>query len=585
MATWKKIATSDTVQSTTFTIRDDDGDDSVVSHDKFVKFTKGTGVNGVEITGGGTSGDPYVVAISSPDTVYVDADAVAAVNATSSITTTCDSPNIVQTTVSGNAGTVTNGVYTTDAVTVLNGNSGARATTITGTEGTKLGHIGVTQAVDLDTMETATTNNVNRTLDASPTDGNTTNSVSSDGVFDALATKLNLSGGTMTDALTMSSGDKLQFVDGNEYISGDGTDLTIGSGGNVKINPAGGQVIIEDDDVAEPVLEIKSSADASGSGGLKFTKDRGSAGTDGDNIGIINWNAKSSDNTEHLYAQIYGMVTETDAGNEEGRIKLNVSTQSAFFGSASTTGLQLDGTTTNGQVDVTVGAGANSTTAVAGNLTAVGNINGVTPTEMGHLSGVSSSIATGITTANDAMPKAGGAFVGVVTLAANPLVDLGAATKQYVDNKRFAVTTDQLNYRMGTVNYYYVGNQSLGAAVGTGSLAFSRYEAPYAVYTAKNDVKVHSWTVYGSVSSTVSYQYELWDITSAADGGNGNTAADKIGSTQGFNGTASRMYTIGEDGLDYTLSAGHQLYVVKRYITGSGNKYTYATVTVELEVI
>ena len=48
---------------------------------------------------------------------YSDSDAVAAVNATSSITTTCDSPNIVQTSVSGNAGTVTTNANLTGHVT------------------------------------------------------------------------------------------------------------------------------------------------------------------------------------------------------------------------------------------------------------------------------------------------------------------------------------------------------------------------------------------------------------------------------------------------------------------------------------
>jgi orotate phosphoribosyltransferase len=38
---------------------------------------------------------------------YTNANAVSAVNAESSITATCDSPNITQTTVSGNAGTAT----------------------------------------------------------------------------------------------------------------------------------------------------------------------------------------------------------------------------------------------------------------------------------------------------------------------------------------------------------------------------------------------------------------------------------------------------------------------------------------------
>ena len=38
------------------------------------------------------------------------------------------------------------------------------------------------------------------------------------------------------------------------------------------------------------------------------------------------------------------------------------------------------------------------------------------------------------TLAANAMPKSGGTFTGAVTLAANPTTNLGAATKQYVDN-------------------------------------------------------------------------------------------------------------------------------------------------------
>ena len=50
------------------------------------------------------------------------------------------------------------------------------------------------------------------------------------------ATKLPLAGGTVTGAVTMDSDIKLQFVDSGEYISGDGTDLTIASGGDIALN-------------------------------------------------------------------------------------------------------------------------------------------------------------------------------------------------------------------------------------------------------------------------------------------------------------------------------------------------------------
>ena len=60
----------DTNQLTTWDLLDDDDDSFTISHDKHVKFTSSTGSYGTNITGTGTSSDPYVVAIKSPnDTV------------------------------------------------------------------------------------------------------------------------------------------------------------------------------------------------------------------------------------------------------------------------------------------------------------------------------------------------------------------------------------------------------------------------------------------------------------------------------------------------------------------------------------
>ena len=49
-------------------IRDDDNDDKTVSNNKYLKVTAATGTAGTNLTGTGTSGDPYVLAITLPDT-------------------------------------------------------------------------------------------------------------------------------------------------------------------------------------------------------------------------------------------------------------------------------------------------------------------------------------------------------------------------------------------------------------------------------------------------------------------------------------------------------------------------------------
>ena len=63
---------TNTNQLTEWTLRDDDNDDVTINHNKFVKFLAATGALGTNISGAGSTGDPYVVTITSPDTNTVD---------------------------------------------------------------------------------------------------------------------------------------------------------------------------------------------------------------------------------------------------------------------------------------------------------------------------------------------------------------------------------------------------------------------------------------------------------------------------------------------------------------------------------
>ena len=51
-----------------FKIRDDDNDDLIITENEFIKFTAATGTAGTNLSGSGTTGDPYVMAITLPDT-------------------------------------------------------------------------------------------------------------------------------------------------------------------------------------------------------------------------------------------------------------------------------------------------------------------------------------------------------------------------------------------------------------------------------------------------------------------------------------------------------------------------------------
>ena len=53
-----------------WTLRDDDNDSFSISNGKFVKIVAATGALGTNVTGSGTTGSPYLMTITSPDTTY-----------------------------------------------------------------------------------------------------------------------------------------------------------------------------------------------------------------------------------------------------------------------------------------------------------------------------------------------------------------------------------------------------------------------------------------------------------------------------------------------------------------------------------
>jgi hypothetical protein len=62
------IAATDTQENTTWYIRDSDDADKTVNNLKYLKFVTATGTLGTALTGAGSTGDPYIMTLTSPDT-------------------------------------------------------------------------------------------------------------------------------------------------------------------------------------------------------------------------------------------------------------------------------------------------------------------------------------------------------------------------------------------------------------------------------------------------------------------------------------------------------------------------------------
>ena len=97
-----------------------------------------------------------------------------------------------------------------------------------------------------------------------------------------------------------------------------------------------------------------------------------SSPADLDVIGQVEFRGYDDGGSLHQYGAIKVSTLDVSAGAEQGKMELQV----AEFDGTATAGLILEGQSSNGIINVTVGAGAASTTTIAGNLT----VNGTTTT-------------------------------------------------------------------------------------------------------------------------------------------------------------------------------------------------------------
>ena len=203
-----------------------------------------------------------------------------------------------------------------------------------------------------------------------------------DAEFDGIATGLTtciLKDGTQTLTamipftlgLSVPTDKKIQLRDSAIFInsSGDG-ELNMAADTSVTITTP--SLIITDNTTDEPIVQIKNTHNGTTAGELRFVMDKGSAGADGDDLGTISFFGDDSGQNQTAFAKIVGEVSEADDTDEAGKLSFFVA-ESDGTNTALTAGLVLEGEhATDGEVDVTIGAGIASTTSVAGVLNVAG---------------------------------------------------------------------------------------------------------------------------------------------------------------------------------------------------------------------
>ena len=120
------------------------------------------------------------------------------------------------------------------------------------------------------------------------------------------------------------------------------------------------------------LVTIHSNDTTVGNGGeLQFKKNAADT-EDGEVLGKVTFYGEDEGNNNTQFAEIVASISESDEGDEAGKLEFKVA-ESDSTTTAMTTGLMLEGEhATDGEIDVTIGAGTGSTTTIAGDLTVSG---------------------------------------------------------------------------------------------------------------------------------------------------------------------------------------------------------------------
>jgi len=247
-------------------------------------------------------------------------------------------------------------------------------------------------------------------------------------------------------------------------------DLTVTS--DLTVN--GDNITFESANADDPKVIIKNTtADAQGAR-LQFKKDRGVSMVQGDRVGELDFIGEDADQNQQQYGKMLVKADVVTGGQESGELIIQVASHDANLEN----GLILVGGSVDAEVDVTIAAGAASTTTIAGTLTmgstaTIDNsgawVGGVIPsakldTDTAHLAGAQTF--TGTKTLNSFKGTAGATVTNILdedAMGSDSATALATqqSIKAYADTKSALATQKQLTFHSFTddidTTKHYVG--------------------------------------------------------------------------------------------------------------------------------
>ena len=332
-------------------------------------------------------------------------------------------------TLTGNADTVTNGVYTSNNLSVMAATTSAQLAGVISNE-TGSGSLVFATSPTLVTPALGT-----------PASGTLTNTTGYPG-DSSLVTSGALNSGSITSGFgTIDTGSSTITTTG--AISG-GTGSTFSSAS-----------------ASEPVVHITNTHSGATAGELRFNKDTAS-GDDNDVMGTISWyGTDAAENTHQKLAYIDSIITDSAAGSEAASMRFYVAENDG----TNTLGLTIAGQPdADGEVDVTIGAGAGSTTTITGDLT----VSGTTTTVSSTTLSVTDDLIT-CSVGNDTVANADGSGLEIeATGATNLYWKYVHANTAWTSNVDIDTSATSNVYKINGTEV--LGPTTLGSGVVTSSL-------------------------------------------------------------------------------------------------------------------
>ena len=121
----------------------------------------------------------------------------------------------------------------------------------------------------------------------------------------------------------------------------------------------------------DPLVVIKNTTNDTNGPILKFVKDKGAAGAANDVNGIIQFFGDDANEDNIKFAEIKSQVKVHTNGQEGGKLSIFVTEHD---GTNTTAGLIIEDGNADGELDVTIGAGADSIVAIPGDIDLAGDL-------------------------------------------------------------------------------------------------------------------------------------------------------------------------------------------------------------------